>query len=198
MATLTSGSSPVICLAEFGIGTNPAIDHLVGKPLIDEKCVGTAHIAIGGNKAYGGTIAVGVHEDFVTRFPTVQIDSKVILEHGKDTFVPREWRESITDAPPLGFPVEPPVTIRRTFASAEVNEDFIKVRRRFGADRLCNYTIGEPATSKLLAYIYARVPNLPATTDILSLEKRTSIDKELLRAAISILTRHRVLELAPR
>jgi leucyl aminopeptidase (aminopeptidase T) len=199
IAMLQSRVSPkALCLAEFGIGVNPAIDHLVGKPLMDEKCVGTAHIAIGGNSGYGGTLVADVHEDFVTRLPTVEIDDRLILENGNDKFVSREWRESITDASSSCCALEPPVKIRRTFVSAEVCTEALKVRRRFGADRMCTYTIGEPATSKLLAYVYARVPNLPAALDPISLAKLTNIDSDLLTAALRILTRHRLLEIVSR
>lgn len=194
----STGSSEALSFAELGIGTNPAIDRLVGKPLIDEKCIGTAHIAIGANVSYGGRLNADVHEDFVTRLPTVQIDDKPILEHGIDKFATREWRESITHELPDRLSLEPPFHVRRTFTSAEVSSEFLRLRRRFGADRLCTYTVGEPATSKLLSYVYHRVPNLPVAVDTVSLARQAGIDADLLSFALTLLVRHRLLEIAYR
>jgi len=36
-------------LGEFGIGLNPAIDRVIGYTLLDEKMLGTAHVALGEN-----------------------------------------------------------------------------------------------------------------------------------------------------
>ncbi|MEM2891403.1 MAG: aminopeptidase [Thermoplasmata archaeon] len=62
-------------IAELGIGFNPRIDRAIGYILTDEKICGTAHIAFGMNKSYGGTSASAIHWDFVTA-PGVNIDAE--------------------------------------------------------------------------------------------------------------------------
>lgn len=185
----------VLGLAEFGIGTNPAVQKLVGKSLIDEKCLGTAHIAIGGNISYGGKLNAPAHEDFVTRFPSIEIDGKMILYHGKDKFVGREWRESVTEVEVAPAALRRNTQVRRTFTSAEVGDESLKVRRIFRAERLCSYTVGEPSTSKLLSRVYRQIPNLPGLLEVGDLIRSTGMAPDLLGATLTILHRHELVEL---
>ena len=70
-------------IAELGIGLNPKA-KLVGDPLIDEGVLGTAHIALGLNFTYGGTIRFAkTHIDCVFRKPTILLDGKPLLEDGR-------------------------------------------------------------------------------------------------------------------
>jgi leucyl aminopeptidase (aminopeptidase T) len=55
----------VIC--EFGIGMNDGVDQLTGYELLDEKMLGTFHIAIGNNTMFGGKNDTPLHQDFVGR-----------------------------------------------------------------------------------------------------------------------------------
>ena len=59
-------------LGEFGIGLNPAIDQVTGCTLLDEKMLGTAHIALGENRALGGINNSALHWDLVIQ--NVRID----------------------------------------------------------------------------------------------------------------------------
>jgi len=73
---------PKACnLAEFGIGTNPAA-RLMGNPW-DEKVLGTCHIALGDNSTFGGRVRAGIHVDGILLKPTVSLDGKMIMEHGR-------------------------------------------------------------------------------------------------------------------
>ncbi|MBI2486991.1 MAG: aminopeptidase [Deltaproteobacteria bacterium] len=69
-------------VAELGIGTNDKA-LVIGNVLEDEKAIGTVHIAFGDNKSMGGTIRVASHLDGVIMRPTVYVDDKLIMEHGK-------------------------------------------------------------------------------------------------------------------
>jgi leucyl aminopeptidase (aminopeptidase T) len=72
-------------IAELGIGLNP-LAKLIGDPLIDEGVLGTAHIALGLNFTYGGSIKnAKTHVDCVFRNPTIELDGKVLLKKGKLT-----------------------------------------------------------------------------------------------------------------
>lgn len=72
-------------LAELGIGTNPNASLVSSQisPLEVEKVLGTVHLALGSNFAFGGKIKVPFHADGVILKPTLKIDSKVIIENGK-------------------------------------------------------------------------------------------------------------------
>ncbi|WP_226011797.1 aminopeptidase [Halomicrobium salinisoli] len=65
-------------LAELGIGTNVAVDELVGSVLLDEKAAGTVHIAIGDDHAIGGDTEAPIHLDGILREPTVYADGEVV------------------------------------------------------------------------------------------------------------------------
>jgi leucyl aminopeptidase (aminopeptidase T) len=70
-------------LGELGIGLNPRA-RLVGDPLIDEGVLGTAHIALGLNYTYGGTIKdARTHIDCVFKGPTIELDGELVLVEGK-------------------------------------------------------------------------------------------------------------------
>jgi len=72
-------------LAEIGIGTNP-FAKLNGIILEDEKVLGTAHIGIGNNISFGGSVAIPCHFDGIMLNPTLSIDGNIILENGKLLF----------------------------------------------------------------------------------------------------------------
>ncbi|MBI9072365.1 MAG: aminopeptidase [Melioribacteraceae bacterium] len=69
-------------IAEFGVGTNDKA-KLTGELLLDEKVMGTIHIALGDNKSMGGKVNVPIHLDGVIKKPTVYFDGKVIMKSGK-------------------------------------------------------------------------------------------------------------------
>ena len=64
-------------IAELGIGVNP-VAKITGVILEDEKVLGTAHMAIGNNKSFGGKVGCPCHLDFVFRAPEIFIDEKLI------------------------------------------------------------------------------------------------------------------------
>jgi leucyl aminopeptidase (aminopeptidase T) len=65
-------------LAELGIGTNLAVQDLVGSVLLDEKAAGTVHIAIGDDHGIGGDTHAPVHLDGIVTEPTVYADGEEI------------------------------------------------------------------------------------------------------------------------
>lgn len=64
-------------LAEFGIGLNPKAS-IVGATIIDEKTIGTAHVAIGSNYWFGGDNYTIIHLDQVFKNPKIYVDNKEI------------------------------------------------------------------------------------------------------------------------
>jgi len=61
-------------LAELGIGTNVAVQDLVGSVLLDEKAGGTVHFAIGDDHGIGGDTSAPIHLDGILTAPTVYAD----------------------------------------------------------------------------------------------------------------------------
>ncbi|MBN2100236.1 MAG: hypothetical protein JW753_11645 [Dehalococcoidia bacterium] len=54
-----------LTVGELGIGLNPSIMRLTGKPIHDEKAAGTAHIALGDNTPFGGNNDCDCHVDLI-------------------------------------------------------------------------------------------------------------------------------------
>tara|TARA_Y100000310_G_scaffold336542_1_gene421368 strand:+ start:1039 stop:2010 length:972 start_codon:yes stop_codon:yes gene_type:complete len=68
-------------IAELGIGTNDKA-IITGTILEDEKVLGTAHIALGNNLSYGGTVNAPCHLDGIFLKPTIIAGNKKIMEKG--------------------------------------------------------------------------------------------------------------------
>lgn len=64
-------------IGELGIGLNPKA-KIIGAMILDEKARGTAHIAIGSNKWFGGNITSIIHLDQVMRDAKIKIDSRTL------------------------------------------------------------------------------------------------------------------------
>lgn len=64
-------------ICELGIGMNQHA-KVIGTTIIDEKVFGTAHIAMGSNYWFGGTIRTIIHLDQVFRDPQVYVDGKLL------------------------------------------------------------------------------------------------------------------------
>jgi len=66
----------------LGVGTNDKA-KVIGNVLEDEKVMGTVHIAMGNNVAFGGTIDVPVHLDCIILNPTLDVEGGEIIDKGK-------------------------------------------------------------------------------------------------------------------
>lgn len=60
-------------IGEFGLGANPYIRRR-GRVAHDEKALGTAHIALGSNRSFGGENPAATHYDCVLAKPQVIVD----------------------------------------------------------------------------------------------------------------------------
>lgn len=68
------GSDPwAWTIGEFGIGANANIS-ICGHAVVDEKALGTVHVALGGNRSFGGTNPATTHYDCVLSEPQVFLD----------------------------------------------------------------------------------------------------------------------------
>ena len=66
-------------VGELGIGLNP-LAHIHGAIIEDEAVLGTAHIALGDNRRFGGNNLAPIHVDLVLRRPRIELDGKLILD----------------------------------------------------------------------------------------------------------------------
>jgi hypothetical protein len=62
-------------IGELGVGINPGA-VLLGSTILDEKVLGTAHVAIGSNYWFGGDIKTIFHGDQVFKNPVFYVDGK--------------------------------------------------------------------------------------------------------------------------
>ncbi len=62
-------------IGELGIGINPGA-VLIGSMIMDEKVMGTGHVAVGSNYWFGGAIKTIYHGDQVFKRPTFYVDGK--------------------------------------------------------------------------------------------------------------------------
>lgn len=84
LTTLDAGGEHGRSIAELGIGTNPGAE-LCGLVSIDEKVLGTAHLAFGTSASFGGVNQASVHIDGILRAPTIELDGAVLLDQGRLT-----------------------------------------------------------------------------------------------------------------
>jgi hypothetical protein len=197
------GDSFYDSLAELGIGVNPGVTELTGNALFDEKCCGTAHIAIGDSSRYGGRYTSRIHEDLISRAPSIWVDDKQILERGQDAFEARDWREKLDENTPCSVLLDPDCEVSRTNVTAEGGAfGRLRVRRSVSAGRLCVYTIGEPTTSRILAQVHSLVPRLGGHVRFAELSQRAQLEwqlsPQLIADALAILVKHDLICLSRR
>lgn len=64
-------------IGELGIGINQNA-KVIGATIIDEKSLGTAHVGIGSNYWFGGTIYAISHFDQIFNSPTIHVDGELL------------------------------------------------------------------------------------------------------------------------
>ena len=69
-------------IAELGLGTNQKTR--LGVTVREaKKSWGTAHVALGDNRSFGGKIASPMHMDMIFREPTLVVDGQTVLKEGR-------------------------------------------------------------------------------------------------------------------
>lgn len=69
-------------VAELGIGLNDNINEFTGLPIFDEKIAGTVHIGLGSSDQFDGGTTCMIHNDFVTKCPTLFVDETCLISNG--------------------------------------------------------------------------------------------------------------------
>jgi hypothetical protein len=192
-------------LAELGVGVNRGVRRLTGRSLFDEKLYGTAHIAIGDSRNFGGHHTSDIHEDFVTLRPSLSVDGSPVLVHGRLVFDYDRWHDrlDVGEAGATAALISDLGTARvyRTMISTSVSESGVfHVDHEIGAqrNRRCTYTVGAPDANSVLGRLYAILPESHERNVTLdSLLKKAiaqGIDERMVRRALYILRRHHLAE----
>jgi len=74
-ASVAKNPGSVRRICELGIGLNPKA-QICGAMIVDDKALGSAHIGIGSNYWFGGSIYAIIHLDQVFRNPKIFLDGK--------------------------------------------------------------------------------------------------------------------------
>ncbi|MBI2558901.1 aminopeptidase [Candidatus Woesearchaeota archaeon] len=74
-ASVAKNPGNVRRICELGIGLNPNA-QIIGAMIVDDKTLGTAHIGIGSNYWFGGSIYAIIHLDQVFKNPTIYLDGE--------------------------------------------------------------------------------------------------------------------------
>ena len=81
--TIAGASGAGNVIAELGIGLNHEVRAPCGSMLLDEKILGTIHIAVGDNTMLGGVNDSSLHWDLLVLDPTVTVDGRTLLGGGE-------------------------------------------------------------------------------------------------------------------
>lgn len=141
-------------LAEIGIGVNPKVGQLSGSPLLDEKKLGTIHIALGDSTDMGGLVTSAIHCDMVTRTPRVLLDGKTIVADGSLVLDVAQWREDYRNLV-VEQAWEPDTVVEATVTRCEVDAERTLWRMwDTSAGRVCSVPVGSRATAPTIARVH--------------------------------------------
>lgn len=76
-ASVAKNPGNVRRICELGIGLNPRA-QIIGAMIVDDKTLGTAHIGIGSNYWFGGSIYAIIHLDQVFKNPSIYLDGELL------------------------------------------------------------------------------------------------------------------------
>ncbi len=182
-------------LAEIGIGTNPAVKQLTGNMLFDEKCAGTAHLALGLNASMGGTIKSTIHCDMVVKSPSIIIDGKTILDQGRMHFVESDWQENYEQISLEGSPARETANVSRSGTEADSYGKRLQRILRPEPGRVSTCFVGDDDTSRLAYALYANIPPDDKGISIGSLARKSRIDDETTRRVLHIMQIYSLIRL---
>lgn len=141
-------------LAEIGLGVNPLVKTLTGIPLLDEKKIGSLHVALGDNIDMGGQSSSQIHCDMVTISPTVLIDGKIIIDNGTIVIRAENWLE---DHRTITVPDSWRSTTMIAATATEAHVGITGMLQRSwdtSSGRVCSVQVGNNSTSRLATNVY--------------------------------------------
>lgn len=175
-------------LAEIGIGVNPAVDRLTGNMLFDEKAAGTAHVALGSNTFMGGTVDGVIHCDMVVNQPTIVIDGKIVLDHGKLRVNEADWRENYQQISLADSPMRSAIAVARSGVETTASIDG-RLQRilRPEPGRVSNCFVGDDETARLAYDLDRCLPDEGGWVSIKKLTSRTRMKHEMTQQVLHVM-----------
>jgi leucyl aminopeptidase (aminopeptidase T) len=182
-------------LAEIGVGLNPAVDHLSGNMLLDEKAAGTAHVALGSNTFMGGLVKASIHCDLVTCKPTIRVDGKVIVDRGRLAYVEAEWHEHYGQVSLQESPLQTAAQVARSGVQAGRTADG-RLQRflRPEPGRVSACFVGNAETARMAYALYALLPDDGRRVPVPEVASRAGIDTQVARQVLHVLWQYDLLK----
>ena len=181
-------------LAEIGIGVNPAVGRLTGSMLLDEKCAGTAHIALGTNTYMGGKVTSTIHCDLVVKKPSILIDGSPILEAGEIVSRPTDWLDDFQKVDLAHSLLQDAARVCRSEGQTEVMHKQLVRILHSEPGRLVHYPVGNPETARLAARLFRCLPDGDAWVDVQQLIARSNMDAGTVRKLLHVMKDCAVIE----
>lgn len=182
-------------LAEIGIGVNPAVSHLTGNMLFDEKAATTAHIAFGSNTSMGGTIESVIHCNMVIKRPSIVIDGHLVFDQGNLNFDETVWRENFQQITPADNSIKTQSLIARSGVQAHMDQDRLQRVLRAESGRISSCFIGDDETARLAAVVYDHVPESGDVIDIGLLTRCVSLPPNVVQGILHVLNAYELITL---
>lgn len=179
------------CLAEIGVGLNPAVEHLTGNVLFDEKAAGTAHVALGTNTFMGGAVSASIHCDMVTRRPTILIDGKTVIDRGGLTLKASDWHDNHAQVVLDDSPLRTAQLVARSGVQAGGAEDG-RLQRvlRPEPGRVSACFVGDRETSRFAYALYAFMPDDGDWLQVEDLAAVTDLQSDFVRRLLHVMWRY--------
>lgn len=174
-------------LAEIGIGVNPGLSQLTGKMLLDEKCAGTAHIALGDNKFMGGNIKASIHCDMVFINPSIFIDEKNIISNGQLIIDPLDWHDDYSSIDLHNSPLKNARQVCYSGTQVVVHNGSLQRALHSEPGRISYYPVGDYETSLLAQKIHNRLPKDGDWLDITKLAGFVDVEEITLKKILHVM-----------
>jgi hypothetical protein len=144
-----------------------------------------------------------MHEDFITRRPSLRIDGRPILADGEFAFQESDWREDLawverTGTALGGEGVDERLIWKRPLQAGADRKGRLSVMREVGAKRKCIYTVGTLELSRLLARFWDVLPPPPETLSLRRLAecwqtKSGETPPHVVKGLLAVLIRHELV-----
>jgi leucyl aminopeptidase (aminopeptidase T) len=184
-------------LAEIGLGVNPKVE-LTGVELLDEKKYGTAHVALGGNDWFGGTVVSSIHSDLTTLDPVVEVDGLAVLAQGRIQATWTDWQEdhrrlAVDPAWRSSFSC-----ICRSGVRGERSNGLLKREWISGRGDTQYLQVGAAESARKAAYLHAQIPPFEGRTEVASLlAHNADLAEDEVYQLLRLMQLYGLLDLAP-